>query len=101
NPLTTGTLAGFLASDNVTATYSRTARQTVGTYTISSTLSSAALVNYSVSYNTATFTIQPATPGLPPAQAGTSTYGVQTTLSVTISAASGGAVPTGSVIFQF
>lgn len=32
---------------------------------------------------------------------GSSTYGVATTLSVTISAVTGGAVPTGSVAFQF
>jgi hypothetical protein len=48
-----------------------------------------------------TATINPATPVLPGNQNGNSTYGVQTMLSVTISAVSGGATPTGSVTFQF
>jgi large repetitive protein len=60
DPVFTGTLSGFLASDNVTATYSRTAGETVGgsPYTISATLSpSAVLDNYNIVYNTASFTI--------------------------------------------
>jgi hypothetical protein len=57
-PLTTGTLSGFLAGDAVTATYSRTAGEALGTYTISATLSPAGVLgNYSITYNTATFTI--------------------------------------------
>jgi hypothetical protein len=62
DPILSGTLIGFLAADGVTATYSRTAGQTVGTYTISATLSSvpaAALANYAITYNTAAFTITP------------------------------------------
>ena len=39
DPTLTGTLVGFLAADNVTATYSRTAGETVGPYMISATLS--------------------------------------------------------------
>src|SRR5206468_2339001 len=57
DPALTGTLSGFLAADNVTATYSRTAGETVtgGPYTISATLSPAGvLVNYAITYNTAT-----------------------------------------------
>src|SRR2546425_8155637 len=41
DPTLTGTLTGFLASDGVTGTYSRAAGETVGTYTISATLSPA------------------------------------------------------------
>src|SRR3989449_579354 len=66
DPALTGTLSGFVAADGVTATYSRTAGETVagGPYTISATLSPAgALVNYTITYNTANFTInaRPAT----------------------------------------
>ena len=56
----TGTLSGFLAADGVTATYSRTAGETVagGPYTISATLSPAGVLsNYTITYNTASFTI--------------------------------------------
>src|SRR4029077_19947853 len=51
DPAFTGTLSGFLAADGVTATYSRTAGETVagGPYTISATLSPAAVLsNYSI-----------------------------------------------------
>jgi len=60
DPVLTGTLTGFLAADHVTATYSRTAGENVAgsPYTISAVLNPAAvLVNYNVTYNTATFTI--------------------------------------------
>ncbi len=60
DPAFTGTLTGFLAADGVTATYSRTAGQTVAgsPYTISAVLSPAAVLgNYSITYNTANFTI--------------------------------------------
>jgi hypothetical protein len=62
-PLTTGTLAGFIASDGITATYVRTTGETVAgsPYTISATLSPAsALGNYTITYNTASFTINKA-----------------------------------------
>src|SRR5207244_1423217 len=62
DPALTGTLSGFLAADGVTATYSRTAGETVASspYTISATLSPAGVLgNYSITYNTATFTITP------------------------------------------
>jgi hypothetical protein len=62
DPAFTGTLTGFLAADGVTATYSRTAGETVlgSPYTISATLSPAAVLsNYSITYNTANFTITP------------------------------------------
>ena len=56
DPALTGTLTGFLAADGVTATYSRTAGETVagGPYTISATLSPAGVLgNYTITYNTA------------------------------------------------
>jgi hypothetical protein len=47
-----------LAADGVTAVYTRTAGETVGTYTISATLSPAGVLgNYNITYNTAAFTI--------------------------------------------
>ena len=65
NPLTTGS-GDFLAADNVTATYSRAAGETVlgGPYQITATLSPAAvLTNYSITNAGASFTIntRPAT----------------------------------------
>jgi hypothetical protein len=69
DPALTGTLSGFLAIDNVTATYGRTPGESVAgsPYTISATLSpSATLANYDITYNTATFTIT-APPPPPPA----------------------------------
>ena len=58
DPTFTGTLAGFLAADGVTATYTRNPGETVGTYTISATLSPAAVLgNYTITSNTAVFTI--------------------------------------------
>ena len=60
DPVLTGTLTGFLAADNVTATYSRAPGDTAGTYQISATLSpSNVLSNYEITYNTANFTINP------------------------------------------
>ncbi|MFV8394124.1 beta strand repeat-containing protein, partial [Flavobacterium sp. LB2P6] len=59
-PVLTGTLAGFLTADGVTASYSRTAGETVlgGPYTISAVLSPAGVLsNYDITYNTALFTI--------------------------------------------
>src|SRR5205807_199032 len=60
NPLTTGSGSGFLAADNVTATYSLAAGDTVagGPYHITATLSStAALSNYEITSAGANFTI--------------------------------------------
>jgi uncharacterized repeat protein (TIGR01451 family) len=67
DPAFSGTLAGFLAADGVTATYSRAAGETVpgSPYTISATLSATGVLgNYAITYNTAPFTIIPATPGI-------------------------------------
>jgi hypothetical protein len=61
DPALTGTLTGFLSSDNVTAAYSRTTGANAGSYTISATLSPASVLsNYQITYNTAVFTIAPA-----------------------------------------
>jgi len=58
DPPLTGVLAGFLASDNITAVYSRVSGEAVGTYPISATLApAAALANYATTYGTALFTI--------------------------------------------
>jgi hypothetical protein len=73
DPALTSTLSGFVASDNVTATYSRTAGETVlgGPYTISALLGpTSVLGNYNITYNTAVFTITPATPTVKVTDAG-------------------------------
>ncbi|GFE56990.1 S8 family serine peptidase [Geobacter sp. AOG1] len=64
DPAFTGTLTGFLASDSVTATYTRVAGEAVGPYTISATLSPAGVLgNYDITYKTATFNIYFSWPG--------------------------------------
>jgi len=61
DPALTGTLSGFMPSDGVTAIYSRTTGDDVGTYPISAILSpTGVLSNYIITYNTANFTITPA-----------------------------------------
>ena len=102
DPALSGTLSGFLAGDNVSAAYNRTAGETVAgsPYLISATLTpAAALANYKITYNTATFTIT---------KAATTTVVTSTTnpsisgQSVTFTAAvmlSANGVPTGSVTF--
>src|SRR6185295_1817664 len=73
DPAFTGTLSGFLAGDGVTAAYSRTAGETVlgSPYTISAVLSPAAVLsNYTITYNTASFTINPKAASVTPDAAG-------------------------------
>jgi hypothetical protein len=73
DPALTGTLSGFLPADAVTATYSRTAGETVGggPYPISATLSPAQVLgNYTITYNTANFTITPKAASVTPNAAG-------------------------------
>ena len=75
--LLTGTLTGFLGSDNVTAAYSRAAGETVagGPYTISATLSPAGVLdNYDITYNPAAFTITKKVASVTP-NAGSKIYG--------------------------
>jgi len=75
-PLTTGTLSGFIAGDGITATYTRTAGEAVGPYTISANLSPASVLgNYNITYNTATFTIGQATPTITWSNPANITYG--------------------------
>src|SRR5206468_2562441 len=77
NPAFTGTLSGFLAADDVTATYSRTAGETVAgsPYTLSATLSPAGVLgNYNITYNTASFTIDAKDASVTP-NAASKTYG--------------------------
>ena len=60
DPALTGTVSGFLPADGVTAAYGRTPGETVAgsPYSISATLAPAAVLgNYSITYNTAPFTI--------------------------------------------
>jgi hypothetical protein len=77
DPTLTGTLSGFLAADGVTEGYSRTAGETVagGPYTISAVLSpSGVLGNYTITYNTAAFTITRKSASVTP-NAGSKTLG--------------------------
>src|SRR5207248_2805559 len=77
DPAFTGTLSGFLAADSVSATYSRTAGETVAgsPYTISAALSPAGvLANYTITYNTASFTINARAASVTP-NAANKTYG--------------------------
>src|SRR5207253_2110561 len=75
DPLLTGTLTGFLPSDNVTAVFSRASGETVGTYTISAALSPAGvLANYTIAFNTAAFVIAPLAATVTP-NAATKTFG--------------------------
>ena len=77
DPTLTGVLTGFLASDAVTATYTRTAGETVigGPYVITATLSPAAVLgNYDITYVTAQFIINQAPAAVTPNPAG-KTYG--------------------------
>ena len=54
-------LSGFLAADHVVASYSRAAGETVGSYSISATLSPAEVLgNYNITFNPAVLTIAPA-----------------------------------------
>src|SRR5207245_9311115 len=60
DPVLTGTLTGFLPSDNVTAIFARTAGEAAGTYTINATLGPASVLgNYNITYNIASFVIAP------------------------------------------
>src|SRR3989442_2486476 len=77
DPALTGTLTNFVAADGVTATYSRTAGETVAgsPYTISATLSPAGVLgNYNITYNTAAFTINTRNASVTP-NAASKTYG--------------------------
>jgi parallel beta-helix repeat protein len=73
DPALTGTLTGFLAGDNVAATYGRVAGETVlgGPYLISAILNPGSVLgNYNITYNTASFTIVPKIASVTPDAAG-------------------------------
>ncbi len=77
DPAFAGVLAGFLAADDVTATYSRTGGETVAgsPYTISAVLSPAGVLgNYDITYTTANFTISKKSASVTPNTA-SKTYG--------------------------
>jgi len=75
DPALTGTLTGFVASDNVTAIFSRAAGETVGSYTITSALGPASVLgNYTIAYNTASFLIAPLAASVTP-NAAAKTFG--------------------------
>jgi predicted outer membrane repeat protein len=60
DPGLTGSLAGFLDGDGVTASYSRGAGENVGSYSIGAALSPAEVLgNYAITYGGAAFTITP------------------------------------------
>ena len=79
DPAFTGSLSGFLPGDTVTATYSRTPGQSVGPYAISAAVAGV-LTNYTITYNTAPFTINKALAAVSP-NAASKTYGRATPLS--------------------
>lgn len=63
DPPLTGWLSGFVAGDNVSATYRRAPGQSAGSYTIVASLGpSSALRDYDITYNTSVFTITKAAP---------------------------------------
>ena len=71
DPTLTGTLGGFLTADGVTASYSRTAGETVGAYVISATLAPVAVLgNYDITATTASFDIAKKTASVTPAATG-------------------------------
>src|SRR5204862_128187 len=77
DPVFTGMLVGFVAADNVTATYTRAAGETVAgsPYKISATLAPAPVLgNYNITYNTADFTIEKKDASVSP-NAASKTYG--------------------------
>lgn len=67
DPSLSGSLSGFLAADNVTAAFSRSPGEAVGSYVISGVLSPAGVLgNYNITYNTASFTIAPKSASVTP-----------------------------------
>ncbi len=101
DPTLTGTLTGFVPADNVTATYSRTAGETVAgsPYIISAALSPAAvLLNYNITYGTANFFITANTSATAlTSSATTAVYGQPVTFTATVT---GSGTPTGTVTFS-
>ncbi|MBI4265750.1 MAG: Ig-like domain repeat protein, partial [Acidobacteria bacterium] len=104
DPALTGTLDGFLETDGVTATYSRTPGEGVAgsPYVISASLNPAdVLSNYAITSNTAVFTITPAETTTSLASSPNPATGPEDiTFTATITVvAPGGGVPSGVVEF--
>jgi hypothetical protein len=81
DPVLTGMLSGFLPTDDVTASFTRTPGESVvgGPYIISATLSPLdVLANYDVTYNAAPFTITPASLTVTATTGQTMVYGTST-----------------------
>jgi hypothetical protein len=78
DPTLSGALTDFVGTDEITANYSRTAGETVAgnPYVISATLNdpNGKLINYSITYNTADFTIAPKAASVTP-DAASKVYG--------------------------
>src|SRR5439155_6741162 len=76
HPPLSGSTSGFLAADGVTASYSRAAGETVGSYTISPSPSPTLFrSNYDITYNTASFDITKKAASVTPAAGQHKTYG--------------------------
>src|SRR5207249_3086354 len=76
DPALSGSTSGFLVADGVTASYSRAAGETVGSYTISAALSPAGVLsNYDITYNTASFDITKKAASVTPSAGQHKTYG--------------------------
>jgi VCBS repeat-containing protein len=80
DPFLTGTMTGFMAADNITASYARAAGESVGTYPVTATLAPApALANYAIVYGTALLTIGQASPTITWPQPAAIVYGTPLT----------------------
>lgn len=107
DPALTGDLTGFLPGDNVTASYSRAAGETVGLYVISATLApTGVLGNYNITYNTADLTIGKADTTVAVTSSDNCVcwilglFGKKVTFTATVSpVAPGAGVPDGTVTF--
>ncbi len=103
-PLFTGSIAGLVNGDDITATYgvaNLAATPAVGTYTITPTLSdpSSRLPNYAVTTNNATLTINPLATTVSVSAPTTSTFGDALSLTATVTDAYD-LTPGGTVTFS-
>ena len=103
-PLTTGSGSNFVASDGVSATYSRASGEAAGTYHITASLTSTvagALNNYAITNNGSTFTVNRANTSTALTNpTNPSVFGQSVTFTATVTAVAPGAgTPTGTVQF--
>ncbi|WP_169336194.1 MBG domain-containing protein [Pontibacter roseus] len=88
DPPLTGSLVGFIASDGVSANYSRTPGEGVGSYVVSATLNpEVELSNYHITYNTATFTVTAANTSIAMAAISPVQYSDNVTLAANVTSA--------------